>query len=161
MPTCLRLRQPPPLAAGLARRPRPHPGTHPPRSAAPPAGGEGAPDLQETVQNFGINSAALGVLGFFVYRDVSAARRDQAVVEREEALARLQVRADGTGLLLGARRPACARVPARVRLSAWHTCPGLRPPARLPGQKAGGAGAWTWAANERCAWPAWLHTARL
>lgn len=54
-------------------------------------GGEGAPDLQETVQNFGINSAALGVLGFFVYRDVSAARRDQAVVEREEALARLQV----------------------------------------------------------------------
>ncbi|KAL4422500.1 hypothetical protein ABPG75_008697 [Micractinium tetrahymenae] len=54
-------------------------------------GGEGAPDLQETVQNFGINSAALAVLGFFVYRDVATARRDQAVVEREEALARLQV----------------------------------------------------------------------
>jgi hypothetical protein len=55
-------------------------------------GGEGAPDLQETLQNFGINAAALAVLGFFVSRDVAAQRRDQAVIEREEALARLQVR---------------------------------------------------------------------
>ena len=63
------------------------------------AGGEGAPDLQETVQNFGINSAALAVLGFFVYRDVSAQARDQAVIKREEALGRLQV---------GGCRPGCA-----------------------------------------------------
>ncbi|KAI7840112.1 hypothetical protein COHA_006153 [Chlorella ohadii] len=53
--------------------------------------GEGAPDLQETLQNFGINSAALAVLGFFVYRDVAAQRRDQAVIEREESLGRLLV----------------------------------------------------------------------
>jgi hypothetical protein len=57
-----------------------------------PAGGEGAPNLQETLQNFGINAAALAVLGFFVYRDVSAQQKDQAVILREEALARLQVR---------------------------------------------------------------------
>ncbi|PRW20574.1 LOW PSII ACCUMULATION chloroplastic [Chlorella sorokiniana] len=55
------------------------------------AGGEGAPDLQETLQNFGVNSAALAVLGFFVYRDVAAQRRDQAVIEREESLGRLLV----------------------------------------------------------------------
>lgn len=101
-------------------------GAHPPRAATPcrswtaifylspvplppfSAGGEGAPDLQETVQNFGINSAALAVLGFFVYRDVSAARRDQAVVEREEALARLQVQTGCHRLHLPACLPAFA-----------------------------------------------------
>lgn len=54
-------------------------------------GGEGAPEVQETLHNFGINTAALAVLAFFVYRDVSAQRRDQAVIKREEGLARLQV----------------------------------------------------------------------
>ena len=40
------------------------------RTARPRAGGAGAPELQETLQNFTINSVALTVLGFFVYRDV-------------------------------------------------------------------------------------------
>jgi hypothetical protein len=33
-------------------------------------GGPDAPDLQETLQNFGINSVAFAVLSFLVYRDV-------------------------------------------------------------------------------------------
>lgn len=87
------------------------------RAVYPPAGGEGAPDLQETVQNFGINSAALAVLGFFVYRDVAAARRDQAVVEREEALARLQV----PTLLQLACRVSCGSctIPSHGCLASW------------------------------------------
>ncbi|PSC70246.1 LOW PSII ACCUMULATION chloroplastic [Micractinium conductrix] len=58
-------------------------------------GGEGAPELQETLQNFGINSAALAVLGFFVYRDVASSRRDQAVIAQEEALGQLQLSLGG------------------------------------------------------------------
>jgi hypothetical protein len=33
-------------------------------------GGEGAPDLQESLQNFGINLTAVLILGFLVYRDI-------------------------------------------------------------------------------------------
>lgn len=62
-------------------------------------GGEGAPDLQETAQNFGINAAALGVLGFFVYRDLSSQNKDQQVILREEALGRLQVSLGGERVL--------------------------------------------------------------
>ncbi|KAL4854848.1 Protein LOW PSII ACCUMULATION 1 [Chlorella vulgaris] len=54
-------------------------------------GGEGAPDLQETLQNFGINAAALAVLSFFVLRDVSSQNKDQQVITREEALGKLQI----------------------------------------------------------------------
>lgn len=54
-------------------------------------GGEGAPDLQETVKNFGINSAALAVLGFVLWRDLSGEKADIAAASREEGLARLQV----------------------------------------------------------------------
>jgi hypothetical protein len=60
-------------------------------AAANSAGGEGAPDLQETLQNFGINAAALAVLSFFVLRDVSSQNKDQQVITREEALGKLQV----------------------------------------------------------------------
>ena len=60
---------------------------------AAPAGGEGAPDLQESVQNFGINSAALAVLSFLLWRDFSKERADIQTASREEGLARLQVRA--------------------------------------------------------------------
>eukprot|EP00983_Pelagomonas_calceolata_P024062 756439-Pelagomonas_calceolata.AAC.1 len=34
------------------------------------SGGEGAPDLQETLQNLAINTTAVAVIGFFLYRDV-------------------------------------------------------------------------------------------
>lgn len=80
-------------SAGLLPRPRALAAIPVPPRPCPPSfpGGEGAPDLQETLQNFGINAAALAVLGFFVSRDVASQRRDQAVIEREEALARLQV----------------------------------------------------------------------
>lgn len=55
------------------------------------AGGEGAPDLQETLQNFAINSAAVAVFGFIFNRDINKQRSDKATIEREESLARLQV----------------------------------------------------------------------
>ncbi|GMH35910.1 hypothetical protein BSKO_03778 [Bryopsis sp. KO-2023] len=54
-------------------------------------GGEGAPDLTGTLQNLGINSAGVLVLGFFLNRDLAQQGKDKAVVEREEALADLQV----------------------------------------------------------------------
>lgn len=55
-------------------------------------GGEGAPELQETLLNFTINAGALSLLGLLVYRDVSSQARDQAMIQREEELGRLQVR---------------------------------------------------------------------
>lgn len=54
-------------------------------------GGEGAPDLNETLQNFGINAAAVAVFSFLLYRDFAGQRKDQTIVEREETLAALQV----------------------------------------------------------------------
>lgn len=54
-------------------------------------GGEGAPELQETLQNFAINSGVLAVLGFFLLRDLAANEKDKEVVQREEALAALQL----------------------------------------------------------------------
>jgi hypothetical protein len=55
------------------------------------AGGDGAPDLTETLQNLGINGAAVALLGFIVSRDLAASERDKQVVKSEEALGRLQV----------------------------------------------------------------------
>ena len=52
-------------------------------------GGDGAPDLADTLQNFGINVAAVAVFGFVFARDFKAARADAAASAREEALARL------------------------------------------------------------------------
>ncbi|GAX77479.1 hypothetical protein CEUSTIGMA_g4923.t1 [Chlamydomonas eustigma] len=54
-------------------------------------GGEGAPDLTETLQNFAINSAVLAVLGVLLYRDAQAKQRALQVSDREELLSRLQV----------------------------------------------------------------------
>ncbi|CAD7695268.1 unnamed protein product [Ostreobium quekettii] len=62
------------------------------RLAAALKGGEGAPDLQESITNLGINLAAVVVLGFLFYRDVSQSDKDAAVTAREEALGALQVR---------------------------------------------------------------------
>jgi len=55
------------------------------------AGGEGAPDLTDTLKNLAINGAAVGVLGFIFQRDLKGQQSDKKVIEREEALARLQV----------------------------------------------------------------------
>ena len=55
------------------------------------AGGPGAPDLNESLINFAINSAALAALSWVFARDLRSQSRDRRVVEREEALARLQV----------------------------------------------------------------------
>ena len=55
------------------------------------AGGDGAPDLTETLQNFAINSAAFALLSFLFVRDIQSQDRDQRTIQREEMLGRLQV----------------------------------------------------------------------
>jgi len=54
-------------------------------------GGEGAPDVAETVQNFAVNAVAVVVLGALVYRDVQSKAKTVKVTEREELLGRLQI----------------------------------------------------------------------
>eukprot|EP00879_Flechtneria_rotunda_P008535 GHRR01008942.1.p1 GENE.GHRR01008942.1~~GHRR01008942.1.p1 ORF type:complete len:328 (+),score=78.40 GHRR01008942.1:90-1073(+) len=61
------------------------------RLAAAFRGGEGAPDLTETLTNLGINSTALAVLGFLVLRDLQARDKEMRVTRREEELGRLQI----------------------------------------------------------------------
>lgn len=58
-------------------------------------GGDGAPDLQETAQNFAINAAAVGILSFLLLRDLDAQRKDQDIISREESLGALQVSLQG------------------------------------------------------------------
>ena len=87
----------------------PHPPHHPPPSHRPPPtcalpGGEGAPDLGDSLQNFGINLAALLGLGYLVSRDLAAERKDQEVILREEALGELEVLVGGRALPLAAFR---------------------------------------------------------
>jgi tetratricopeptide (TPR) repeat protein len=62
-------------------------------------GGEDAPNLQATLQNFAINAAGLAGFGFLVLRDVQAGKREENVVAREEALATLQIKV-GPGRVL-------------------------------------------------------------
>lgn len=54
-------------------------------------GGEGSPNLVETLQNLAVNGAAVAILGFVFQRDLRGSQSDRKTVEREEALARLQV----------------------------------------------------------------------
>ena len=54
-------------------------------------GGDGAPELEESVKNFGINASAVAVSSFLLYREFVGQRKDQTTVEREETLAALQV----------------------------------------------------------------------
>ena len=62
------------------------------RLVAALGGGEGAPDLQETIINLSINGAAITIFGFLFSRDLQQKDKDAAVVAREEALALLQAR---------------------------------------------------------------------
>jgi hypothetical protein len=55
------------------------------------AGGEGAPDLTETLKNFTINAAALALLSWLFVRDFQGSEKDKRIVDREEALGRLLV----------------------------------------------------------------------
>jgi tetratricopeptide (TPR) repeat protein len=61
------------------------------RLVAAARGGDGAPDLQESIQNFAINSGALALFIFLLIRDFKGQGKDQIIVEREEKLANLQV----------------------------------------------------------------------
>lgn len=54
-------------------------------------GGEGAPDLGETLQNLAINSGAVGVLGLVLYLDLKSKQKAVKVTTREELLGLLQV----------------------------------------------------------------------
>ncbi|WIA22086.1 hypothetical protein OEZ85_004429 [Tetradesmus obliquus] len=61
------------------------------RLASALKGGEGAPDLTETLTNLGINGAAVAVFGFLVLRDLQSKERDTRVTSREEELGRLLI----------------------------------------------------------------------
>ena len=55
-------------------------------------GGEGAPDLTESLTNFGVNAGVLTLAGVLLYRDNKAKEKSVEVTDREELLSRLQVR---------------------------------------------------------------------
>jgi len=61
------------------------------RLVAATRGGDGAPDLQESIQNFAINSGALALFIFLLIRDFKGQGKDQVIVKREEKLATLRV----------------------------------------------------------------------
>lgn len=54
-------------------------------------GGEGAPELTESLLNVTINGAALAAFSWLFLRDYRAAEKDKRMVDREEALGRLLV----------------------------------------------------------------------
>lgn len=54
-------------------------------------GGEGAPDLNDSLRNLAINSAAVAAFSFLFARDFRGSARDRAAAEAEESLARLEL----------------------------------------------------------------------
>ena len=95
-------------------------------------GGEGAPDLNESLKNFAINSAAVAVLGFIFLRDLKAAGTDKRAVEAEEALGRLQVGLGGGRVVLlasfrGTARPVLVSGPPGAIGRALKDAERLRP----------------------------------
>ena len=54
-------------------------------------GGEGAPDLGESVRNFGINSTAVAVLTFLFLRELKQGKEQLKIVEEEEDMGKLLV----------------------------------------------------------------------
>mmetsp|Transcript_28966 Transcript_28966/g.81575 ORF Transcript_28966/g.81575 Transcript_28966/m.81575 type:complete len:439 (+) Transcript_28966:185-1501(+) len=58
-------------------------------------GGPGAPDLQESLQNLGINSGVLAVLVLLLIWDSRKKDREMGVIEREESLGKLLVQVNG------------------------------------------------------------------
>lgn len=55
-------------------------------------GGEGAPDLQESIQNFAINASSLAILSFFLIRDIREDQKTRQTIIREEQLSDLQIK---------------------------------------------------------------------
>lgn len=47
--------------------------------------------MTESLRNLAINGAAVGILGYIFQRDLKGQQSDKKVIEREEALACLQV----------------------------------------------------------------------
>lgn len=95
-------------------------------------GGDGAPDLAETLKNFGINTAAVAVLGFLFLRDLKAAASDKRTVEAEEALGRLQVALPGGRVVplakfRGTARPVLVSGPPGALARALKDAERLRP----------------------------------
>lgn len=73
----------------------------------PYAGGPDAPDLTESLTNLGVNTTAVAVLSFLLYRDVSQKQQAVRITTREELLGRLQVgRGCSARLWGGGRRVA-------------------------------------------------------
>lgn len=62
-------------------------------------GGEGAPDLPETLQNLAINVAAVALLGAVVVNDVRSKQKDVQITTREETLGMLQLDLGGDRVL--------------------------------------------------------------
>ena len=54
-------------------------------------GGEGAPDLNDSLRNLAINSAAVAAFSFLFARDFKGSARDRAAAEAEESLSRLEL----------------------------------------------------------------------
>lgn len=54
-------------------------------------GGPDAPDLTESLTNLGVNTTAVAVLSFLLYRDVSQKQQAVRITTREELLGRLQI----------------------------------------------------------------------
>jgi hypothetical protein len=102
------------------------------RLAAALQGGEGAPDLTESLKNFAINSAAVAILGFVFFRDLKAAGADKRTVEAEEALGRLQVALAGGRVVplaafRGTARPVLVSGPPSAIARALKDAERLRP----------------------------------
>lgn len=55
-------------------------------------GGDGAPDLNESLRNLAINSAAVAAFSYLFARDFKGSARDRAAAEAEESLSRLELR---------------------------------------------------------------------
>ncbi|EFJ44781.1 acetylglucosaminyltransferase [Volvox carteri f. nagariensis] len=54
-------------------------------------GGPEAPDLNESLTNLGVNSVAVAVLSYLLYRDVSQKQEAVRITTREELMGRLQI----------------------------------------------------------------------
>lgn len=55
-------------------------------------GGDGAPDLDESLRNLAINSAAVAAFSYLFARDFKGSARDRAAAEAEESLSKLELR---------------------------------------------------------------------
>lgn len=54
-------------------------------------GGEGAPDLNDSLRNLAINAAAVAAFSFLFARDFKGSARDRAAAEAEESLSKLEL----------------------------------------------------------------------